>query len=167
MGSTEFHINLADVEYILNGLTVVETVPTGKRLLDHLRDHHGLLSVKEGCGTGECGACTVLIDGKPMCSCLVLVPQIDGKRITTLEGIRNGNELSPIQMAFVEEGSIQCGFCTPGMIMTAVALLHDNPDPTEKEIRDAISGNLCRCTGYSKIIKGIRKAARSMREEGD
>lgn len=160
-------IRTVDIEYELNGNTMVETVPTGKRLLDHLRDHHGLLSVKEGCGTGECGACTILMNGKPVCSCLILAPQVEGKRIITLEGIWNGTELSPVQAAFVEEGSVQCGFCTPGMILTAVALLRENPEPTVKEIRKAISGNLCRCTGYSKIIKGIQKAARELQGGGD
>ncbi len=156
--------NTVDVEYILNNVFIRTRVITGRRLIDQLRETHGLVSVKEGCGTGECGACTVLVDGKNMCSCILLVPQIDGKKITTLEGITTGEKLHALQEKFIDEGAVQCGYCTPGMIMSAVQLLSDNPEPTEDDIRLALSGNLCRCTGYSKIIRAVQAAAESLRE---
>lgn len=124
-------------------------------LLDILRDEIGLKGTKNGCGHGECGACTVLMDGKPVNSCLTLALQAHGRKITTIEGISKGGILDPLQHAFIQEGAIQCGFCTPGMVMTAYALLKGNPHPTEEEIKEAISGNLCRCTGYTNIISAI------------
>ena len=124
-------------------------------LLDILRDEIGLKGTKNGCGHGECGACTVLMDGKPVNSCLTLALQAHGREITTIEGISKGGILDPLQHAFIQEGAIQCGFCTPGMVMTAYALLERNPHPTEEEIKEAISGNLCRCTGYTNIISAI------------
>jgi carbon-monoxide dehydrogenase small subunit len=133
------------------------------RLIDLLRERLGLLGAKEGCGEGECGACTVLMDGKAVASCLVLAFQAHGCEITTIEGIgRKGNpedEPDILQQTFIEKGAVQCGYCTPGMIMSAKALLLENSSPTEKEIRAAISGNLCRCTGYNKIVEAIREAA--------
>lgn len=159
--------NTVRVEYTLNGVLISTTVDTGRRLIDHLRDIHDMKSVKEGCGTGECGACTVLVDGKCMCSCILLVPQINGKEITTIEGITNGDMLHPVQEKFIEEGAVQCGYCTPGMIMSAVSLLSYNPTATEDEIRMALSGNLCRCTGYSKIIRAVQAAAKALSKEGN
>ena len=120
-------------------------------LTDILRDELGLTGTKKGCGQGKCGACTVLLDGRPVHACLILAPQVDGKEITTIEGIA-GEEPHPLQSAFVENGAVQCGFCTPGMIITSKALLDTNPDPGEAEIKSAIAGNLCRCTGYIKIV---------------
>jgi aerobic carbon-monoxide dehydrogenase small subunit len=127
-------------------------------LLDLLRNTMGLTGTKRGCDEGDCGACTVLLDGKPVSSCLVLAVQVNGKDILTIEGVgmeNNGAGLHPLQKAFVENGAIQCGFCTPGMILSAKALLDRNPHPNEKEIKTAISGNLCRCTGYQKIVEAI------------
>ena len=159
--------NRLKVQYVLNGVLISTMVDTGRRLIDQLRDTHGLGSVKEGCGTRECGACTTLVDGKGMCSCILLVPQINGKEITTLEGITTGEILHPVQEKFIEEGAVQCGYCTPGMIMSAVQLLSDNPEPSEDEIRLALSGNLCRCTGYSKIIRAVQAAAKALSKEGN
>ena len=124
-------------------------------LLEVLRDEIGLTGTKEGCGTGDCGACTVLVDGEARNSCLILAPDADGTEIITIEGLERGGKLHPIQRSFVDHGAIQCGFCSPGMIMTAADLLMRNPLPTEKEVTEAISGNLCRCTGYTKIIEAI------------
>jgi carbon-monoxide dehydrogenase small subunit len=126
-----------------------------KTLLEILRNDLGLTGTKEGCGEGACGACTVLVDGMAVNSCLVLAVEVRGKEILTIEGLAKGNALHPLQQSFVDNGAIQCGFCTPGMILSAKALLDRNPHPKEDEIRQALSGNLCRCTGYSKIIKAI------------
>jgi len=124
-------------------------------LLDVLRDKLGLIGVKRGCDMGECGACTVIMSGKTVYSCLTLAIEAQGKPITTIEGLSKKGELHPIQQAFIDNGAVQCGFCTPGMILSAKVLLDKNPHPTEEEIRSAISGNLCRCTGYSKIVEAI------------
>ena len=128
-------------------------------LLDTLRDDLGLTGTKEGCGNGNCGSCTVLLDGKPISSCLVLTVEVEGQDITTIEGLHQAGTPHPLQQAFIEEGAIQCGFCTPGMILTAKAFLDSNPHPTEAEVRHAIAGNLCRCTGYDKIVRAILKVA--------
>ena len=128
-------------------------------LLETLRDHLGLTGTKEGCSNGNCGACTVMIDGKSSCSCLVLAPEIDNRKITTVEGLADHGHLSPVQDAFVENSGLQCGFCTPGFIIAATALLNENPHPTENEIRLKLAGNLCRCTGYDKIIRSVQDAA--------
>jgi len=132
-------------------------------LLDFLREELGLKGTKRGCDSGQCGACTIIMDGKTMNACLVLAIQADGKEILTIEGLSSGGRLHPLQEAFVEEGAVQCGFCVPGMILSAKALLDEKKDPSEGEIREALSGNLCRCTGYVKIIKAVQKAAALMR----
>jgi aerobic carbon-monoxide dehydrogenase small subunit len=126
-------------------------------LLDVLREKLFLTGTKEGCGTGECGACTVLLDGEPILACLTLAINVSGKKITTIEGLAVGGRLSPLQQAFVEYGAVQCGFCSPGMILSATALLNKNPSATREEIQKALEGNLCRCTGYNKIIEAIEK----------
>ena len=128
-------------------------------LLETLRDHLGLTGTKEGCSNGNCGACTVMIDGKSSCSCLVLAPEIDNRKVTTVEGLADHGHLSPVQDAFVENSGLQCGFCTPGFMIAATALLNENPHPTENEIRLKLAGNLCRCTGYDKIIRSVQDAA--------
>ena len=134
------------------------TLPN-RTLLEVLRDDLQLTGAKEGCGDGGCGSCTVLVDGQPVRSCLTLAVAMEGKKITTIEGLAQGGKLHPIQAAFVEHHAIQCGFCSPGMILTAQALLNDNPDPMEGEIRRAISGNICRCTGYAKIVEAVQSLA--------
>jgi xanthine dehydrogenase iron-sulfur cluster and FAD-binding subunit A len=136
------------------------TIPANRTLLDLLRDHLGLLGTKCGCEIGECGACTVLLDGEPVNSCLVLAPQINGREVVTVEGLAQDGKLHPLQESFLDHDAAHCGFCTPGMLMSAKALLDWNPRPTETEIRTAISGNLCRCTGYQQIVQAIAKAAR-------
>ena len=128
-------------------------------LLETLRDHLGLTGTKEGCSNGNCGACTVMIDDKSSCSCLVLAPEIDGRKGTTVEGLADHGHLSPVQDAFVENSGLQCGFCTPGFMIAATALLNENPHPTENEIRLKLAGNLCRCTGYDKIVRSVQDAA--------
>ncbi len=128
-------------------------------LLDFLRGELSLKGTKKGCDSGQCGACTVLMNGKTIDACLILAIQADGKKILTIEGLSLGGRLHPLQEAFVEEGAVQCGFCVPGMILSAKALLEEKKDPSEEEIREALSGNLCRCTGYVKIIKAVQKAA--------
>ena len=131
-------------------------------LLKVIRDDLGLTGTKEGCGIGECGACTVIMDGKAVNSCLMMAVEADGKKITTIEGLAEGDRLHPVQQAFIDNGGMQCGFCTPGMVLSAVALLKDNPSPSEAEIRKGIAGNLCRCTGYTKIIESVKVAAKNM-----
>lgn len=150
----------------VNGEPVEAAVDTNRTLLQFLREDLHLTGAKHGCGLGDCGACTVIMDGKAVNSCLVLAVQADGREILTIEGLERDGELHPIQKAFVEQGAIQCGFCTPGMILSAKALLEENPLPTEKEIRTAISGNLCRCTGYQKIVEAIDAAAKAMHTTG-
>jgi carbon-monoxide dehydrogenase small subunit len=130
-----------------------------RTLIDVLRDDLGLTGVKEGCGNGNCGSCTVLLDGEPVNSCLVLIGEVEGREITTIEGLARGAVLHPLQKSFIEEGAVQCGFCTPGVILNAKAFMDANPQPTEQEVRMAIAGNLCRCTGYDKIVRAIMKVA--------
>jgi carbon-monoxide dehydrogenase small subunit len=139
----------------VNGEEVEGWVEPRKTLLDFLRDDLDLTGTKNGCGLGNCGACTVLMNGKPVNSCLVLAVEAEGGEILTIEGLSESGELHPIQKAFIEYGAVQCGYCTPGMILSAKALLDENPHPSEKEVRVAISGNLCRCTGYKSIVKAI------------
>jgi len=145
------------IKFELNGRNVETEVKSEMRLIDLLRDVFNLTSVKEGCGQGECGACTVIMDGQAVNSCLILAAQVNGCQVTTIEGLKKGGELDPLQKAFVEEGAIQCGYCTPGMIMSAKALLSENKNPTLDDIKEALSGNLCRCTGYEKIFRAINK----------
>ena len=151
------------IDFILNGKQVSREVPNHRLLLDLLRDEIGATGTKEGCGTGDCGACTVLLDGKPVNSCLVLSGELDGTDIVTIEGLRIGPELHPIQKAFLQDGGAQCGYCTPGMLMMSKALLDENLNPTEEDIRFALSGNLCRCTGYAKIVQAVQDAAAIIR----
>lgn len=145
-----------DITLKVNGKLFQLSLPPSTTLLEALRDYLGFTGVKEGCGKGECGACTVLIDGKPVNSCLMLAPQAEGKEVITIEGLSE-NGPTPLQKAFVEEGAVQCGYCTPGMILSLTALLDQNPSPSEEEIKEAISGNLCRCTGYLKIIQAVKR----------
>jgi len=152
------------ISFILNGSEVRVAVEGHHRLIDILRGSLGQTGTKEGCGEGECGSCTVIIDGRAVNSCLYPALEAEGKTVITIEGLQGPkNELSVLQQAFVEEGAIQCGFCTPGMIMSAKALLDSNPKPSEEDIRDAIQGNLCRCTGYVQIIEAVKKAARELK----
>jgi aerobic carbon-monoxide dehydrogenase small subunit len=151
------------IRITLNGKSMALEAPNHRLLLDLLRDEIGLTGTKEGCGTGDCGACTVYLNGKPVNSCLVLSGELDGADIVTIEGLKIGPELHPIQKAFIQDGGAQCGYCTPGMLMMAKALLDENLNPTEEEIRYALSGNLCRCTGYAKIIQAVQDAAAELR----
>jgi aerobic carbon-monoxide dehydrogenase small subunit len=151
------------IQFSLNGKSITREVPSHRLLLDLLRDEIGLTGTKEGCGTGDCGACTVIMNGKPVNSCLVLSGELDGVDVTTIEGLKIGPELHAIQKAFIQDGGAQCGYCTPGMLMMSKALLDENPDPSEEDIRFALSGNLCRCTGYAKIIQAVQDAAAMMR----
>ena len=153
---------MKQIKVTVNGIIHELSVQPWETLLDVIREHLGLTGTKEGCGLGECGACTIIMDGKTVNSCLVLAVEADNRVITTIEGLANGDELHPIQEAFVDCGGPQCGFCTPGMIMSTKALLENNPSPDEEEIREAISGNFCRCTGYTKIIESIKVAAENM-----
>lgn len=150
-------------ELEVNGELHHVAVEPRRTLLEVLREELGLMGTKEGCDEGACGACTVLLDGKPVPSCMVLAMDAQGKSIVTIEGLASGSELHPIQKAFVDLGAIQCGFCTPGMILTAKALLDQNPDPSWAEVEAAISGNLCRCTGYVKIIEAVLTAAQEIK----
>jgi len=143
----------------VNGRERSADVGATETLLSLLRERLGLTGTKEGCGRGECGACTVILDGEPVNACLVFAAQCDGRDVLTIEGLSESGEIDRIQRAFVETGAVQCGFCTPGMIMSAHALLASNPRPTRDEIREAISGNLCRCTGYVKIVDAIERAS--------
>ncbi len=151
------------IQLTLNGQGRDLDVPSHRLLLDLLRDEIGLTGTKEGCGTGDCGACTVLLNGKAVNSCLIFSGELDGADIVTIEGLKLGPELPPVQQAFVQDGGVQCGYCTSGMLMMSKALLDENPDPSEEEIRFALSGNLCRCTGYAKIVQAVQDAARELR----
>jgi len=148
-----------EIEFTINGKKRRISVRPNDLLINVIRDDLYLTGSKYGCGIGECGACTVLLDGEPILSCLTLAVTIDGKEITTIEGLARGDELHPMQKAFLKNGAVQCGFCTPGMILTATALLRENPNATEDEIRDYMRGNLCRCTGYVQIIKAVEECA--------
>lgn len=153
------------VTLTVNGEKRTATVPGETTLLRMLRDNLNLTGSKLGCDVGDCGACTVIVDGKPVNSCLMLAAQADGRNVLTIEGLANADQLHPIQKCFENYASLQCGFCGPGVIMSAKALLDENPNPSVPDIRDALGGNLCRCTGYSKMIEAIQVAARTMRGE--
>lgn len=150
------------IELTVNGEPYELAVEPWRTLLEVIREDIGLTGAKEACSTGECGNCMVILDGKPVNSCLVLAVDASGKEVLTIEGLAEGGKLHPIQKAFVEHGAIQCGFCTPGMILAAKTLLDNNPEPTGPEVKEAISGNLCRCTGYVKIIEAILAASHSL-----
>jgi carbon-monoxide dehydrogenase small subunit len=156
------------IRFVLNGRPATVDAPPAKRLLDVLRGEFGLTGTKEGCGEGECGSCTVLLDGTPVNACLVLFGQVEGRAVATVEGLGTPERLSPLQEAFVKEGGAQCGICTPGFLVSAQALLDAIPKPGETDIREALSGNLCRCTGYQRIVEAVRAASteRASRESG-
>ncbi|MBO4388342.1 MAG: (2Fe-2S)-binding protein [Spirochaetales bacterium] len=152
------------INCIVNSKPVSLEVEDGRTLVDMLRQDLGLTGTKKGCGTGDCGACTVLLDGVSVNSCICLAALADGHEITTIEGLQKDGKLSDIQQAFIDHGAVQCGFCSPGMIMSAEYLLENNPDPSDEEIRRALSGNLCRCTGYQQIVDAVRDVAASRRQ---
>ena len=156
-------MKMVDIRIHVNGEWLELSVKPDERLIDILRDRLDLTGTKEGCGEGECGACTVNVDGKAVLSCLVLAAQADGCKIRTIEGLQNGPELHPLQKAFVSESAVQCGFCTPGMIMAAKALVDCEPEPDEDMVRRNLANNLCRCTGYDRPVKAVLKAAKDMR----
>ncbi|KKM09822.1 hypothetical protein SY88_16640 [Clostridiales bacterium PH28_bin88] len=157
-------MQVASITVKVNGVVhTVHDVPVNRTLLKLIREDLGLLGTKEGCSAGDCGACTVLLDGNPVNSCLVLAAEADGKEVVTVEGLAQDGQLHPLQQAFIDEGAVQCGFCTPGMLLSAVALLKENPSPSEAEIRQGIAGNLCRCTGYVRIVNAIKKASMTMK----
>jgi len=151
------------VSTVINGEPVEFLCETQQTLLDVLRDELGFTGSKEGCGSGDCGACSVMVDDRLVCSCLVLGAEVDGCRVETIEGVAAGGNLHPLQQVFLNEAALQCGICTPGIIVAAKALLEKNPDPNEEEIRFWLAGNLCRCTGYDKIVKAVQQAAAIMR----
>lgn len=153
------------VSTTVNGDTVEFACPQDETLLDALRDRVGLTGVKEGCGTGDCGACSITLNGRLVCSCLVLGVEASGSSIETVEGLADGNKLHPLQKKFIEHAALQCGICTPGFLVAAKALLERNPNPTEEEIRYGLAGNLCRCTGYDKIVRAVQAAAKEMRKK--
>ena len=152
-----------EIEITINGRKRRFDVEPNKLLLNLVRDELYLTGTKYGCGIDECGACTVHMDGQAVLACMVLAVDADGRSVTTIEGVANGGKLDPVQEAYIEEGAIQCGFCTPGFIMSTKALLKENPDPTEKEIREYLKGNYCRCTGYVNIVKAVQSAAEKLR----
>ena len=151
------------VHAIVNGDEVEFTCPEDEVLLDVLRNRLGLTGAKEGCGTGDCGACSVILDGRLVCSCLVLGAEMNGKKVETIEGMADGGILHPLQQNFIDHAALQCGICTPGFLIAAQALLRKNHDPSEEEIRFGLAGNLCRCTGYDKIVRAVQSAAKEMR----
>ena len=153
------------VSTTINGDVVEFACPPEESLMTALRDRVGLTGVKEGCGTGDCGACSITLDGELVCSCLVLGVEAQGRKVTTVEGMTDGDMLHPLQANFIEHAALQCGICTPGFLVAAKALLDRNPNPTETEIRYALAGNLCRCTGYDKIVRAVQASAKELREE--
>ncbi|MCD8248653.1 MAG: (2Fe-2S)-binding protein [Lachnospiraceae bacterium] len=154
------------VNFILNGKPVTVEACQNERLLDVLRDRLHLTGTKEGCSVGECSACTVILEGKAVTSCLVPIGSVEGRHVTTIEGIGSRGQLDPIQEAILKNHALQCGYCTPGFVMSAKALLDENPDATVEEIRRAISGNLCRCTGYEQLVIAIHEAAQELKQKG-
>lgn len=155
-----------NIDLKVNGQNYALQVDVKDLLLDVIREKVGLTGTKEGCGTGECGACTVLINGEPVNSCLYLAVRAEGKDILTIEGLGDPSNLHPLQQAFIENGAVQCGFCAPGMLLSAQALLVKNPNPSEQEIREGIAGNICRCTGYVKVVSAIKQAATVLQRDG-
>lgn len=149
----------------INGDPVEYVCPADESLLDVLRDRVGLTGVKEGCGTGDCGACSITLDGTLVCACLVLGAEAEGRKITTIEGMADGEKLHPLQRRFIDNAALQCGVCTPGFLIAAKSLLDDNPEPTVEQIRYALAGNLCRCTGYDKIVRAVQAAAKDLRRQ--
>ena len=156
-------MKMIPVETTINGDQTEFLCNTDESLLDVLRDRLGLTGAKEGCGTGDCGACSVMLNGRVVCSCLVLGVEVQDAEVETIEGMADGEKLHPLQRIFIEEAALQCGICTPGILIAAKSLLEKNPDPTDIEVRYWLAGNLCRCTGYDKIIKAVQKAAAEMR----
>ena len=152
------------ISAIVNGEPVEFLGGGGQSLLDALRDELRLTGSKEGCGTGDCGACSVMVDGRLVCACLMLAPEAEGKRIETIEGMADGGHLHPLQQQFLEHAALQCGFCTPGLLVASKALLERNPDPTETEVRYWLAGNMCRCTGYDKVVRAVMDAAAQLRQ---
>jgi aerobic carbon-monoxide dehydrogenase small subunit len=146
------------ISFTLNGTNTTVDVSPDRRVVDLLREDLGLTGTKESCGAGDCGACTILVNGESRLSCLMLAAQLDGREITTVEGLGDGRSLHAVQESFIEQGAVQCGFCIPGMVMASVDLLNRNPNPTREEIRQGLAGNLCRCTGYQKIVDAVEKA---------
>ncbi|MFH1080559.1 MAG: (2Fe-2S)-binding protein [Pseudomonadota bacterium] len=153
-----------NIKFVLNGRKTTIDVAPDRRVVDVLRQDLGLTGTKEGCGTGECGVCTILVDGSARLGCLMLAIQLADREITTIEGLSQEGTLHPLQEAFIQCGAVQCGFCSPGMILTSTALLKQKPNPTRTAIREGLSGNLCRCTGYQKIVDAVEAAARKMGE---
>jgi carbon-monoxide dehydrogenase small subunit len=156
---------MIDVTLVVNGRTQIARVPPHTTLLVLLRDYLHLTGAKLGCDVGDCGACTVIVDGQPVNACLMLAAQADGRQLLTIEGLAGRDRLHPVQKAFEETAALQCGFCGPGVILSAKALLDENPDPLPHEIRDALAGHLCRCTGYAKMIAAVQEAAGMLREK--
>jgi carbon-monoxide dehydrogenase small subunit len=154
--------DLVPVRLVINGVERSAAVAPHESLLRALRERFGLVGSKDACEQGECGSCSVLLDGTLVCSCLVLAAAAEGREVRTVEGLATEGQLHPVQRAFVEAGAVQCGFCTPGLIVATHALLSQNPEPSEMEVREALSGNLCRCTGYGKILEAVQRAAKAM-----
>jgi carbon-monoxide dehydrogenase small subunit len=157
-------MNRTHISATVNGDPVEFLSAPGATLLDALRDELGLTGSKEGCGSGDCGACSVVVDGRLVCSCLMLAAEAEGQRVETIEGMAEGSVLHPLQRKFLEHAALQCGFCTPGLLVAAKALLEVNPDPSESETRYWLAGNLCRCTGYDKVIRAVMDAAAELRQ---
>jgi len=153
------------MRFNINGEIYEDEIDVRRTLLEALRENFGLNGTKRACNEGECGVCTVLLDGKPVASCLLLAVEAQNKEIETVEGVAKEDELHPLQQAFIDHGAFQCGFCTPGMLMTAKGFLAENPKPTDEEVRHGIAGNLCRCTGYTKYVEAILDAAEKMEEQ--
>jgi aerobic carbon-monoxide dehydrogenase small subunit len=155
------------IEFVLNGSALAVECPPDRRVIDLLREDLGLTGSKEACGAGECGACTILVEGQARLSCLMLAAQLEGREVVTIEGLAGAEGAAhPLQESFAQAGAVQCGYCTPGMVLSANALLESRPEPTRQEIREGLSGNLCRCTGYQKIVDAVDLAARGRREGG-
>jgi carbon-monoxide dehydrogenase small subunit len=152
-----------EIRFVLNGENIRVEVPANWTLLRLLRGKLSLTGTKEGCGIGECGTCTVLLEGIPVNSCLVMAPKVEGKKVETVEGLGTKDSLHPLQQAFIDHGAVQCGFCTPGILMSSKALLDRNPTPTREEVQDAITGHLCRCTGYRQIIEAVEGASKNVK----